>query len=74
MREKVEFAADPDRLVAYTVTLVALNPDQFIVPVAFRSETKAAVGATEFGVLLKVIVYVPEPNHATVTLAALLLL
>ena len=39
-----------------------------------RSETKVAVGSAEFGVLLKVIVYVPEPNHATVTLAALLLL
>ena len=61
-------------MVVYTVTPVALKPDQFIVPMALRRETNTDDGATEFGVLLNVILYVPVAAHATVTLAALLLL
>ena len=61
-------------MVVYIVTPVAVNPDQFIVPWALRIEANAAVGATELGVLLKVTVYDPVVTHATVTLAALLLL
>ena len=67
-------APPPDVLVVYMVTPVALNPDQFIVPTALRREANTAVGAAEFGVVLKVMLYVPVVAQFTVTLAALLLL
>ena len=67
-------APPPDVLVVYIVTPVADNPDQLIVPRALRMLANTAVGAAEFGVVLKVMLYVPVVAHATVTLAALLLL
>ena len=73
MSEKIEFTPPPDVLVVYIVTPVADKPDQFIVPMALRSEANTAVGATDLGVLLNVIVYDPVVNHVTVTFAALLL-
>ena len=64
----------PDVLVVYIVTPVVLNPDQFIDHCALFIVANAAVGTTEFGVLLKVILYTPVAPVATLTLAALLLL
>jgi hypothetical protein len=64
----------PDVLDVNIVTPVADNPDQLIAPWALRILANTAVGAAEFGVLLKVMLYVPVVDHATVTLAALLLL
>ena len=67
-------APPPDVLVVYIVTPVADNPDQFIVPIALRMLANTAVGAAEFGVVLKVMLYAPVAAQFTVTLAALLLL
>ena len=64
----------PAKLVVYIETVVADSPDQFIAPWALRIVANTPVGATEFGVLLKVIVYTPVAPVETDTLAALLLL